>query len=114
MARTTSYPQQAGWKDTTVSKENADAMNRSGRTSTLRQRVLELFRSGFSGTADEVAGALNETPFAIRPRVTELLKLGEVERYYRRPSGEGKTAWVVGMKGSISPTDAYLRASKGE
>jgi hypothetical protein len=56
--------------------------------STLRGRVARLFKENFPGsfTADEAAKALNLSPFAIRPRVTELAAAGLLEKTGERRS----------------------------
>jgi predicted Rossmann fold nucleotide-binding protein DprA/Smf involved in DNA uptake len=60
----------------------------------LRDRVLQALRQRPS-TADELAGVLGETPFSIRPRVTELAKLGKIlETDNRRRNASGRLATV--------------------
>lgn len=90
------YPRGAGWKDREISKANADDMDVSGRTSTLRSMVLALYQSGFVGTADDAAEKIGESILAIRPRCTELSALGELKRTgEKRLSHGGRMAAVL-------------------
>jgi len=77
------YPNEAGFKEDTTSREAAQAIETSGRAATLRENVLELYKSGFEGTADEVAQALDENILSVRPRVSELKTRGLIH-----PTGE--------------------------
>lgn len=75
------YPAAPGFrKGSDTSKEAAEKI--APVASTLRGRVARLFKDAFPGnfTADEAAKALNLSPFAIRPRVTELAAAGLIER----------------------------------
>lgn len=92
------YPHDAGWKDVEISKANADDMNASGRTGTLRHRVLTLYQSGFVGTADDAAESIGESILAIRPRCTELSALGKLKRTGdKRLSSGGRKAAVLAL-----------------
>lgn len=84
-----SYPHKAGFKDNTTSREAAEAIDRSGRAGTLQHYVLCQFRAGHQMTADEVAGHLEESPLSIRPRVSQLFKLGLIERTGERRNSSG-------------------------
>lgn len=88
-------PAVAGYKDKTVSKDNAEALAASSVTGRLRIQVRNLYRNGFEGTADEAAERLGETPFAIRPRCTELRTAGELERVAIKRNESGKSAWSL-------------------
>ena len=91
------YPKTPGFKEHTTSRDAADQMKRSAEN--LRGLVLAAYaEAGTSGlTADEVAAKLDMSPFAVRPRVTELgpkhfdklEKTGE-----RRRNGSGMKAAV--------------------
>jgi predicted ArsR family transcriptional regulator len=83
------YPLAAGAKDQTTSRDAAQAIEQSGRAMTLRERVEGYFLAGRRATADEVAHALNETILAIRPRITELFKLGKIERTGAKRRSDG-------------------------
>lgn len=89
------YPLFAGFKEHTTSREAAAAIEATGRAATLRERVANFYADGITGTADDVAGWLGESPLSIRPRVTELYKLGVIERTgSRRKSSEGRPSHV--------------------
>lgn len=94
------YPTQAGFTDDTTSRDAAEAIEKSGRAMTLRERVESYFLGGRIATADEVAHALHEPILAIRPRVSELFKLGKIERTgMRRRSDGGHSAHVYRKAG---------------
>lgn len=93
------YPLFAGWKDGTTSRDAAQAIEASGKAPNLRQRIIEWFCAGHSATADEVAWRFGYSPLTIRPRVTELFKLGLIERTgERRASSEGRPSHVYRRK----------------
>lgn len=86
------YPATPGFrKGSDTSKEAAEAI--APVASTLRGRVARLFKESFpdSFTADEAAKALNLSPFAIRPRVTELSAAGLLEKTGERRSNPHST-----------------------
>jgi predicted ArsR family transcriptional regulator len=61
---------------------------------TLREMALEALARGPS-TADEAADYASVSPFAMRPRFTELHKAGKIEDTgERRTSSQGKTSAV--------------------
>lgn len=95
------YPDGPGWKDTEISKRNAEDMARQSRVWTLRRRVRLLFKDGgFIGTPDECATQLNESFLAIRPRCSELYKMGLLERTgVRRLAAGGRSAAVLRWAG---------------
>lgn len=70
------YPNRPGWKKRKTSKAAAKKMET--RAPSLRDRVLEVLRR-FAFNSDEVAHALGESQLAIRPRLTELLRMGLIE-----------------------------------
>ncbi len=69
---TPSYPARAGFKERTTSREAAQGIEASGKAELLREAILELYRSGFTGTADDCAHRIGESILSIRPRVAEL------------------------------------------
>lgn len=85
------YPQRAGsgFKERTTSREAGAQMARAGAAA-LRERVFQAIRaSGAAGlTADQAASAVGATVLAVRPRVTELFKLGQIERTGARGKNE--------------------------
>lgn len=64
------YGGNPGHKGTETSKAAARTCN----ATVIRERVLELYRSGFKGTADECASQLGLDPLSVRPRLSELKK----------------------------------------
>jgi hypothetical protein len=89
------YPRNPGWKDETVSKDNA-LVNRV-KFNRMQQRVLNLFESGFVGSTDEVAARLAISVLSARPRCTELLKMDLLERT-RIKGKDGQKRWVLALK----------------
>lgn len=93
------YPLFAGWKDGTTSRDAAQAIEASGKAPNLRLLVQAFFNVGGTGTSDEIAASLKESPLSIRPRITELFKLGLIERTgERRLSSEGRPSHVYRRK----------------
>lgn len=87
------YPEAPGYKERTTSRDAARKIE--PRVGTLKADILALLRQGGSGTSDEIAEALGKSVLAIRPRVTELYKLGLIER-----TG-AQLANVSGMKAHV-------------
>jgi predicted ArsR family transcriptional regulator len=93
------YPLFAGFKEQTTSREAANAIEASGKAQTLREKVEAFFATGRTGTADEVAAWLGESPFSLRPRISELYQLGLIERTgERRKSSVGRSSHVYRAK----------------
>jgi len=91
-----SYPHQAGYREATTSKENAERIERSGKAATLRAKVRKFFEDGRQATADEIAAYLNESPFAVRPRLSELRARDLIEptgERRRNPAGGTAHVW---------------------
>ena len=93
-----SYPHQPGAKTPGTSTEAAEKI--APRASVLRDRVERLFLTGATLTADECAEALHESVLAIRPRLSELVKMGLIGKSYqgdmpeRRKNASGMSAQV--------------------
>ena len=86
------YPNIPGAKRTGTSKLAADSMRK--RAPTLRDLVLQNLQF-LPMTADQVAMALGQSILSIRPRLSELLRLGKiVETSERRHNQSGKLATV--------------------
>lgn len=87
------YPLQPGFKDTDTSKAAAQAMKPTAAT--LRSQCLRCLAFG-DYTADEVAlDFLRESVLSIRPRFSELKRLGKIEDTgQRRRNASGKSAIV--------------------
>jgi predicted ArsR family transcriptional regulator len=89
----TAYPHRPGFKEHGPSSDAAAAI--APRANTLRDRTLDFIQNNPHRTADEIAAALNESPWAIRPRVSELRKMGLVvnDGRGRNPSGMTVHLW---------------------
>lgn len=86
------YPHAPGYKEHTTSRKAAERL--LPRYGTLKAEVFHAF-FGSELTADEVATLIGKTPFAVRPRVTELYKMGLIERTgVERPNASGIDAHV--------------------
>lgn len=93
------YPETPGFKEPTTSQEAAVAIEPVART--LRAQVLAAYKTVWPAglTADEVAEKLNRSILSIRPRVTELEKLGELTKTtLRRKNASGLNAVVLCSK----------------
>lgn len=89
------YPQAAGFKEETTSREAAEKIETSGRAGTLRARVKDCFDMGAHCTADEIADCIGESPLAVRPRLSELRAGGYITTTgERRRSSIGRNAHV--------------------
>jgi hypothetical protein len=100
------YPDAPGWREPTTSRDAAEKIKPVART--LRDQVLEILRAAWPAglTADEVAAKLGKTEFSIRPRFSELRKLGLIgpvaaaphpsKKQLTRPNASGVEAivWV--------------------
>ena len=91
------YPDAPGFKTSGPSEEAAHAI--AGFAPTLRDRVLAAIGEAPQGlTADVVACRLNKSVLSVRPRVSELHRLGEIRQSgARRKNVSGMTAsiWVI-------------------
>jgi len=95
----TLYPNIPGSAPIDTSEEAAESMRASART--LRAKALEALRRYGPLTADEIAGKIGKTVLAIRPRVTELFKMGRIEdtgSRRRNDSGRRAVVWRVATK----------------
>ena len=91
----TTYPFTPGAKTCGTSRDSADRI--ADRAATLRARVLAVL-TGAELTPDEIAARLAETPFAIRPRCSELLRMGAIRKTaLRRPNLSGHSATVLAV-----------------
>lgn len=95
------YPDSPGWKELEVSRANAKAGAR--RFTRMQGVVLALYENGFVGTADDAADRLHLTPFSVRPRCTELVKQGVLEKKRIDRSMPGRHAWVLALAESKTP-----------
>lgn len=87
------YPNAPGAQARDTSQAAADAI--AADAPTLRARALRVLERSNGLTADEVAGRLGLSILAIRPRVTELSRLGKVrDSGERRKNASGRPAIV--------------------
>ena len=88
------YPHAPGAKAAGTSHDAARSMIR--RSTLLRIACFTHLRDNPAGcTADEIAAALGESKFAVRPRVCELFKQGRIEKTgARRKNDSGLHAYV--------------------
>lgn len=89
------YPNTPGFKEPTTSAAAAESMKPTART--LRSKVLDCLALA-NGTADEIAARLDASPLAIRPRFTELQRMGKIEdtgRRRRNASGRSAKVWSL-------------------
>lgn len=90
------YPDHPGAK---VAGPSADAANDvAGDAPKLRARTINVLHKAGPLTADEVAGHLGLDRLAIRPRVSELKRLGLIQDSGSRrlnSSGKMATCWEV-------------------
>lgn len=103
------YPEHPGAKVGGASQDAADAM--AEHAPSLRERVE--FILGFEGpmTTDEMAARLNVSVLSVRPRFSELMKLGKIEQTgERRTNDSGMTANVWRIKPMQPRTQGELFA----
>lgn len=90
------YPDAPGWKEPTTSREAALAVASGAKT--LRDNVLRVLMDEAPNalSADMIALRLQRSPFAVRPRVSELSAAGLIERAGERAineSGMSASLW---------------------
>lgn len=86
------YPEVAGYKDRDTSKKAAESID----AGTLRADCLRALATLGKGTADMVAFYLDASVLSIRPRFTELLKMGKIEdtgERWKNDSGRSAKVW---------------------
>jgi hypothetical protein len=87
------YPRVPGAQDRDTSHAAADAIAECAPQ--LRARALAVLERSNGLTADEVAGRLGLSILSIRPRCTELARLGKIrDSGHRRANASGKKAIV--------------------
>lgn len=88
-----SYPHQPGAQDRDTSR--AAASSAADTAPLLRARALAVLERSNGLTADEVAGRLGLSILSIRPRITELARMGKVrDSGVRRRNASGRNAIV--------------------
>ena len=81
------YPAGPGWKEPTTSLEAARAASKTAKN--LRDQILRLLTvTPEPLSADQIAVRLKRSPFGIRPRVSELARLGKIKRTGDRAKNE--------------------------
>ena len=94
------YPDHPGWMRDGTSRAAADDM--AAKAPTLRNKVLALL-FGAPLTADECASRMNESVLAVRPRLTELERLGHIcdsgKRRVNSVSGKRAIVWEIRKDG---------------
>ena len=100
------YPDVPGFKTSGPSEKAAEAM--SSTANKMRAAVLAQFAQYTAGaTADEIAKDLNLSVLSVRPRVSELKRLGEIKQTGgRRKNESGMTATVWRIAPQASPSIA--------
>jgi hypothetical protein len=92
-----SYPDAPGFKASGPSEQVATAISSTAKT--LRDQVREVIAMSPSGvTADDVAFKLNRSILSVRPRVSELRRLGDIRQAEGRgknQSGMSASRWVI-------------------
>lgn len=87
------YPHTPGAQDRETSRDAAQ--HAAEAAPLLRARALEVLERSNGLTADEVAGRLGFSILSIRPRITELSRLGKVrDSGVRRRNASGRNAIV--------------------
>lgn len=88
------YPRTAGFKESTTSKEAAQAIEASGRAKTIRERLLALFDAGETHTIYTAGKALNVAQFSLRPRFSELHGQGKIRKLAMTDGENGARVWL--------------------
>ena len=93
------YPEEAGTKtEEGPSREAAQDLNKKNKPQRLRSKVIATLELFGSMTADECADKMRESILSIRPRFSELSRLGKIYKTGElRPSSTGKNqnVWRV-------------------
>jgi len=89
------YPNHPGYKVAGPSKEAADKM--APKAPNLREQAFEIFKQHhrLGLTADELAFLLNVSVLSIRPRLSELLRMGVIEDSGERRKNNFKSTCTV-------------------
>ena len=97
-----SYPAQPGARDRDTSIKAAEAI--ASKAPTLRAATLAAFQHSNGLTADEAADVIGASILSVRPRVTELARLGELEdsgERRRNHSGKAAIVWRIKWKNDL-------------
>lgn len=108
------YPQHAGWKEPTTSRDAANAVEPKAKR--LRPLVIEDLLRHPASTADEVAARLGETVLSVRPRIAELNRDCLIEKTgirRRNESGLQANTWRVRGEHPDPDIEAFRKATEG-
>lgn len=98
-----SYPRSPGFKEGTTSHESAVRIE--DYAGSLRQQVYLLYARAFRLTADEAAEHLGVSILSIRPRISELTKMGLLcdtgERRYNASGHRAKVMMIAPSKSQL-------------
>ena len=88
------YPQTPGYTDQVTGRAAADAI--ASKAPTIRERLMLHFRAGLQMTAYEAAALIDVPYHSVQPRISELGRMGKIEKLFTK-SGPYKThVWVWG------------------
>jgi predicted ArsR family transcriptional regulator len=109
------YPDAPGFKVSGPSEQAAETMGSTANK--MRAAVLAQFAQYPGGaTADEVARDLKLSILSVRPRVSELKRLGEIKKTGARrknQSGMTATVWRLSPREDLAKSSDAEFASKG-
>lgn len=88
---TTNYPESPGYRANApeTSREAAEAVAPMARNH--RDQILAVIKAAYpeSRSSDQIAHTIGLSPYSVRPRVSELLAGGKIERTDDRTKNEG-------------------------
>lgn len=88
------YPDTAGFKEATTSRDAAKAIDAKGCAKTIQAALLRLFEDGLGMTTFEAAEMLGLPQYnTVQPRFTELKLAGKIEKAYRVDGPNGVKIW---------------------
>ena len=88
------YPQTPGFTEHVTGKAAADAI--AGKAPTIRERLMLHFRAGQRLTAYEAADLIDVPYHSVQPRISELGRMGQIEKLYTKPGPYKTHVWVWG------------------
>jgi hypothetical protein len=110
------YPNSPGFKAHGPSEEAAKAIGSVVKT--LRDQVRQTIAANPQGlTADEVAQRLDRSILSVRPRVSELRRLGEIRQSGERgrnQSGLSASIWIISPTAPSIVPNENLEASAND
>ena len=94
---TTTYPDSPGYRRNAPETSKAAAEAIAGRARNYRDQILSVFKAAYpeGRSSDQIAAATGLTCWSVRPRVSELVAGGKVERTDdRAKNDQGRTVMV--------------------